>query len=74
MSETSGDFYEVLPEMKAPDHGGSAMIAGFTAGKGIRVEILNGDTDDDYWRTFPLTVEQAELVGSALLRWAKRAK
>ena len=62
------DTYEVLPELR-DETGEEILSASFTTNNGIRIQIRNDDLGPD-WAVFDFTAEQAETVGSALLRWA----
>ena len=65
------DFYEVLPHI-TEDGEGTTLAASFTPNNGIRVGLLDPESDDPDWREFDFTDEQAELIGQALVRWAQR--
>ncbi len=68
--------YEILPDMTDQntfkENGDLVTLsAGFTAGNGIRIQLLDMGSDDPDWRVFDFTEDQAKILGSALLRWAE---
>jgi hypothetical protein len=67
------DFYEVLPQMQ-DEVGEVTLSASFTPNNGIRISLLDTESDDPNWRDFDFDEEQAEIVGQALVRWAQRSR
>lgn len=65
------EFYEVLPHIEDND---VTLSASFTADNGIRLQLLDQASDDEDWRVFDFTEEEAELIGQALVRWAQRSR
>lgn len=66
-------FYEVLPNFQ--DKAGEVTLAAsFTPNNGIRIGLLDNESDDPNWREFDFDEEQAEIVGQALVRWAQRSR
>lgn len=66
-------FYESLPQIK--DESGEVVLhASFTANNGIRIQLLDSESDDADWRVFDFNNDQAEVVGQALVRWAQRRR
>lgn len=66
-------FYEVLLHItdEAQD---TTLAASFTPNNGIRIGLLDTESEDTNWREFDFTEDQAELIGQALVRWAQRSK
>lgn len=65
-----GTEYEVLDDM-TDEQGEVTLSASYTPNNGIRVQLLDSDSDDPDWRVFDFTTEQAEIIGRALVRWAE---
>lgn len=68
-----GTIYEVLPDLY-DENGEVTLSAAFTPNNGIRIQLLDAKSDDPDWRVFDFTPDQAEMIGNALLRWAKARK
>lgn len=66
-------FYEILPHIISDD-GVETLAAAFTPNNGIRIELLDAESDDPNWRCFDFTNDQAEQIGQALVRWAQRRR
>ena len=66
-------FYEVLDHI-VDEVGEVTLAASFTASHGIRVGLLDTESEDGDWREFDFTEDQAEFVGQALVRWAQRSR
>jgi len=66
-------FYEVL-DVITDDTENMKLQAVFTPNNGIRIQIANADLEDGYWSVFDFTVDQAEFIGQALVRWAQRRR
>jgi hypothetical protein len=62
--------YEILPDI-LDEEGLVTLSASFTANNGIRVQLLDSESNDADWRVFDFTPTQADQIGAALLRWAK---
>lgn len=62
--------YQTLPDI-LDDEGLVMLSASFSANNGIRIQLLDPDSEDLDWRVFDFTDAQAEQVGAALVRWAK---
>ena len=65
-------FYEVIPHIK-DECDEVTLAASFTPNNGIRIGILDPDQSPD-WAEFDFTVDQAEMIGQALVRWAQRSR
>ena len=50
------------------------MYPGFTSNNGIRIGLLDTESDDPDWREFDFDPDQAEMIGQALVRWAQRSR
>jgi hypothetical protein len=61
--------YEVLPDI-LDESGEVTLAASFTPNNGIRIQLLDSESDDPDWRAFDFTADQALTLGNALLRWA----
>lgn len=72
--------YEVLAEiLEEPNNYQTALAASYTPNNGIRIGIRAVEGSDDYevfpdWMEFDFSAEQAEMIGTALLSWAKNDK
>lgn len=69
--------YEVLPDMTDEgtfESNGDlvTLSASLTPNNGIRIQLLDQESDDQNWRVFDFTPQQAVTLGEALLRWGKR--
>ena len=73
MSDTPTKFYEVLPAFR-DEEGTVTLVASFTPNNGIRIGLLDAESDDPDWREFDFNIEQAEILGAALVRWAQRSR
>ncbi len=77
MNYMSEKHYEVLKEiLEEPNNFRSALLASYTPNNGIRIGIRATEGSDDYenfpdWMEFDFNADQAEMIGNALLRWAK---
>lgn len=60
--------YEVLPVI-VDECGEVQLAASFTSKNGIRIGLLDTESDDPNWREFDFTDEQARMIGEALIRW-----
>jgi hypothetical protein len=70
-----GSFYEILPEIKNERTYDEWLTAAFTPNNGIRITIVNRDDVDeinsDKLCSFDFEDDQAEMIGQALVRWAR---
>lgn len=62
--------YERLPDI-IDDAGEVTLSASYTAGNGIRIGLLDTESEDPNWREFDFTAEQAIEIGKALIRWGE---
>lgn len=69
----STEFYQVLEHIPSED-GIDTLSASFTPNNGIRIQLLDSESEDPNWRVFDFTNDQAELIGQALVRWAQRRR
>ncbi len=67
------NFYETLSDIQ-DETAEVTLAASFTPNNGIRIGLLDTESEDRDWREFDFDVEQADLVGHALVRWAQRRR
>jgi hypothetical protein len=71
--QDSPDGYEVLAEMTSGfEEDRARLTASYTPNNGIRIGIINDDTNPHAWAEYDFSREEAERLGNALLRWAAR--
>ena len=66
-------FYESIPAI-VDEQGQVTLYATFSPNNGIRIGLLDSESEDPDWREFDFTEDQAELIGQALVRWAQRSR
>ena len=71
----SPDGYEVLKEMQNGfEEDRARLVASYTPNNGIRIGIINDDTNPDAWAEYDFSPDEADRLGNALIRWAGRRR
>lgn len=67
--------YEVLNEMQNGfEEDRARLVASYTPNNGIRIGIINDDTNPDSWAEYDFSPDEADRLGNALIRWAGRRR
>ena len=71
----SPDGYEVLDEItNGFDENRARLGASYTPNNGIRIGIINDDTNPHAWAEYDFSFAEADALGQALIRWAAADK